>query len=122
MAIIAELFASLVGIAVTVLLLLATILAFRNPHRPQWMKAENVEMSATVGLLLVGCLSIGAFIQTATDAGVDVVVTLGLVAVLPTVMLVIAAWLIGYRRRLERADAGQSPFAMRMASPDAQPR
>ena len=113
MTIFAEILGSLVGIMFTVLLLLGTILAFRNPYRPQWMKGENVEMSATVGLLLVGCLSVGAFIQSATSAGIDVVVTLVLVAVLPTAMLLIAAWLIGYGRRLQRADAGHSPFGSR---------
>ena len=110
MTMIAELFGSVVGLVLTVLLLLATILAFRNPNRPEWMNADNAQMIATVGLLMVGCLSIGAFIQSATDAGVDVVVTLGLVAVLPAAMLVIAAWLVGYGRRLDRADAGHSPF------------
>lgn len=108
----------------TVLLIEFLVLAFRNPHRPHWLHRESVQTGAALVIVASLCFSFAAFMTGLLEAGLNVFAALAAALLLPLVVAVVSGRAIRFRERLQRADAGQSPFddfdGKRAALPAAQ--
>jgi hypothetical protein len=110
MQIVATLVFELVGVVVTILAVQFVILAARNPKRPRWLEVEWVQAMVAVAIVTIGCFSIGLLVAGMVAAGLDLFPTLVIALVFTVVVAWASARILGFRARLERADAGQSPF------------
>lgn len=86
------------------------LLAFRNPHRPSWLRGGGAEAFAATAIVAAISFSIAFLIAGLTWAGLDAFVAmfLGLGVAGGSSWLI---WrLFGVSERLRRAEAGRSPF------------
>jgi hypothetical protein len=90
--------------------ILFTVLAFRNPMRPKWLRGDAIAVAASLAIAAMVCFGIGNMISGGIEAGFDV----GTALVLTIVVCIVAGYAMvrGFRigERLRRSDAGESPF------------
>ncbi|MEK9671847.1 MAG: hypothetical protein VW268_05005 [Rhodospirillaceae bacterium] len=87
-----------------------TILLFRNPLGPRWLKGRFVQEIGTLMLIVADVVIFCLAAEGMFGAGVKVIS--GGVLVLGTLAIAtVATWVVfGMSRRLADADAGRSPF------------
>lgn len=110
MSIIASLAVELAAMAAVVSGIQFFVLAFRNPHRPAWLRAPIVESVAVVTIVMTITLSVSTLVAGMIGAGLNVFAALAAGAALPLAVAFINERLFRVRARLRQADAGQSPF------------
>lgn len=102
-----------VGLVIgTILIIEFVILLFRNPHRPAWLRKEPAQTAGALLLVGLSCFSFAAFVTGLLEAELHVFTALAMAVALPIAVAFISARAIGFRARLQRADAGESPFRM----------
>jgi hypothetical protein len=95
--------------ALTVLILF-TLLAFRNPHRPGWLRTDFTESVAVSGLLTVTAFIWTFHISGLLDAGVSIFVAPVITPIIVLIFGFVVWRLFGIGERLARTRKGQSPF------------
>jgi hypothetical protein len=94
-----------------------TLLAFRNPMRPRWLRGTPAETWATVGMIMSFSVVFGYLMQGLVMAGIPVAAAVVGVPLYVLALSFVLWRLIGGRERLRRAEAGQSPFGDGVAEP-----
>lgn len=107
----------LVFVAATVSIIQLLVLAFRNPHRPQWLRGGFAESVAVLGIVMGLTLSTAMLIAGLVGSGANVFVSLVIAALVPFAVAFVNARLFHLRERLRRAEAGASPFTPFSANP-----
>jgi hypothetical protein len=102
-----------IGLAVgSIVLLQLFILLFRNPLRPQWMHKGIVVEVATVGIIGLLVIAFGLVISGLVESGVHAFLAIIFAAALVVITVFAGARFLRLRARLERSDAGESPFGL----------
>jgi hypothetical protein len=99
------------GVIAAVVFIQLVILAMRNPHRPDWLNGEPVQAMVAVLIVTLGCFTIGLLASGLVAAGMELFVMLAISAALPIAVAFLSARIFGFQQRLDRADAGESPFS-----------
>ena len=94
-----------------------TVLVFRNPFRPAWLKMSGTDAVAAVAIAAGVSIATAGEIAGLIAAGVNAFAAIGI-----TVALSVGVGVFNWRvfrcgERLRRADAGQSPFGPLPAAP-----
>jgi hypothetical protein len=86
------------------------VLVFRNPLRPQWLRINALYSPVIIAVIATGVLVFAGLVAALAGAGLHVLAALAAALVLMIAVTVANARIFGIRERLERADAGASPF------------
>jgi hypothetical protein len=88
------------------------MLAFRNPHRGQFFRSSTSEISASVMMAALLCISIGLMISSLIDSGFAVSHAVAIGGAFGLVAPVLLWRIMKMRARLDAADSGFSPFKL----------
>lgn len=104
-------------VAATVSIIQLLVLAFRNPHRTQWLRRGFTESVAVLGIVMGLTLSVAMLIAGLVGSGANVFISLVIAALVPFAVAFVNERVFHLRERLRRAEAGASPFAPLFANP-----
>lgn len=111
-----------VAVAAVVSAIELIVLLFRNPLRPRWLRTSLAESVAVLAIVMGLTFVLATFISGMIGAGLNVFVALVAGVCIPVLVAVVNERLFGIRERLRRADAGQSPFGVKLGvAPGADP-
>lgn len=94
------------------------MLAFRNPHRGQFFRSSTSEISASVLMAALLCISIGLMISSLIGSGFAVSHAVAIGGAFGLVAPVLMWRVMKMRARLDAADSGFSPFKLSAAPVD----
>lgn len=107
------LFALLVCTAILIAVIIAvplTVLAYRNPFRPAWLRTSVADIAGAIGLTLGLSFAVAVEIASLAAMGINAFVALGLIVVVGVGLGIFIWRLLRCSERLREADAGRSPF------------
>lgn len=88
------------------------MLAFRNPHRGRFFRSSTSEISASVLMATLLCISLGLMISSLIDSGLAVSHAVAIGGAFAVVAPVLLWRVMKMRARLDSADSGASPFQL----------
>lgn len=108
-------------VAIVVSLIQLLVLVFRSARRPRYLRSGFAESAAVIGIVMGITLSVAMLVAGLIAAGANVFVSLVIAAIVPLAVAFVNERLFHIRDRLQRAEAGDSPFTSRQAAPPANP-
>jgi hypothetical protein len=111
-----SLLAEIVAVVIVVSGIQFTVLAFRNPHRPQWMRSGLSEALIVLAIVTGISFSVAMLISGLENAGVHVIPAVIAGVLFPLAVVLANEKIFGIRKRLRWAADGQSPFRSQAAA------